>query len=380
MLLITIATIPVLIWLYLLIGRGGFWRAEKNQLPKGLPKIASKSVAVVIPARNEAAVIGDALASLFAQSFPAPLWVVVVDDASEDGTAEVARAAGNVTLISGEPLPPGWTGKLSALSQGVTKALEFSPDYLLFTDADIHHSAENVAELVNIAEAQHLDLASYMVTLHCRTLPEKALIPAFVYFFLQLYPPAWIASQRLQTAGAAGGCVLIRPGALDRIGGLAAIRNEIIDDCALARAVKRSGGRIWMGLTPATGSIRGYGGFSGISGMIARTAFSQLRHSTLLLMATLHGLFFIYLLPVALLFSGEKVPALLGATAWLLMSVSYVPTVRFYGRSLLWSMALPPIALFYLSATVRSALQYWRGQGGEWKGRAQDPAQDKDGL
>ncbi|HEY3938500.1 MAG TPA: glycosyltransferase [Bryobacteraceae bacterium] len=372
MLLITIATIPVLIWLYLLTGRAAFWRVEKNLLPKGLPKSSSKSVAVVIPARNEAAVVGDTLASLLAQNFPAPLWLVVVDDASEDGTADAVRTAGNVILIRGEPLPPGWTGKLWALSQGVTKALEFSPDYLLFTDADIHHSSENVAELVNIAEAQHLDLASYMVTLHCRTLPEKALIPAFVYFFMQLYPPAWIAARRHRTAGAAGGCVLIRPAALNRIGGFAAIRNKIIDDCALAQAVKHSGGRIWMGLTPATHSVRGYGGFSGIGGMIARTAFSQLHHSALLLMATLLGLFFVYLLPVALLFSGEKAPAILGAAAWLLMSVSYAPTLRFYRRSLLWSMALPPIALFYLSATVRSALQYWRGQGGEWKGRAQD--------
>jgi hopene-associated glycosyltransferase HpnB len=297
---------------------------------------------------------------------------VVVDDASTDGTSEVARAAGNLSLVRSESLPAGWTGKLWALSQGVTKALDFSPDYLLFTDADIRHGSENVAELVNIAEAQGRDLASYMVTLCCETLAEKVLIPAFVYFFLQLYPPTWIASPRFRTAGAAGGCVLIRPQALDRIGGLAAIRNEIIDDCALARAVKRSGGRIWMGLTPATRSIRSYGGFDEIGGMIARTAFSQLRHSGLLLGATVIGLFFIYLLPLTLLASGKGLPTMLGAAAWLLMSVSYAPMVRFYRRSPLWSIALPPIALFYLAATVRSAVQYWRGQGGEWKGRAQD--------
>jgi hopene-associated glycosyltransferase HpnB len=362
----------VLIWLYLLIGRGGFWRVTRSKLPEGLPSVSGKRVAVVIPARNEAAVVGEALASLLQQNFSGPLQIVVVDDASEDGTAEIARAAGEVTLVRSESFPAGWTGKLWALSQGVAKARDFSPDYLLFTDADIRHGSESVAELVNIAEAQNLDLASYMVTLRCETLAEKALIPAFVYFFLQLYPPAWIASRQFKTAGAAGGCILIRPEALDRIGGLAAIRGEIIDDCALAKAVKRTGGRIWMGLTPTTRSIRGYGGFAGIGAMIARTAFSQLHHSALLLAATLAGLFFTYLLPMGLLFSSRTVPTILGATAWLLMSASYAPMVRFYRRSPVWSVALPAIALFYLSATVHSALQYWRGAGGEWKGRAQD--------
>ena len=211
-----------------------------------------------------------------------------------------------------------------------------------------------------------------MVKLACGTTAEKALIPAFVFFFLKLYPPKWIGSERHKTAGAAGGCVLIRPEALRAIGGIAAIRKEVIDDCALARAVKRGGGRIWMGLTSETRSIRSYGGLGEIGRMISRTAFNQLHHSTVLLAGAVIGLFFTYLLPPLLLLSGAPPAMILGAAAWLLMSAAYWPMVRFYKRSPLWSFALPLIALFYMGATLHSAVQYWRGQGGAWKGRAQD--------
>ncbi len=313
--------------------------------------------------------IGRCLASLLQQN----VTVIVVDDGSTDNTAEVARAAGaDVIVLQGQPLPPGWTGKLWALSQGVAHAETLAPDYLLLTDADIQHGPNSVAELVSIAEARRCDLASYMVKLSCDTPAENALIPAFVFFFLMLYPPQWIASQTFKTAAAAGGCILIRPAALQRIGGLAAIRSEVIDDCALARAVKRSGGPIWMGLTAFTRSIRPYGSSAEIGQMISRTAFNQLHHSFLLLMGTLSALFFIFLFPPILLLTGHLVPALLGAAAWLLMSISYLPMVRFYHRSPLWAVCLPGVALFYAGATVHSALQYWRGSGGEWKGRVQD--------
>ncbi len=247
-----------------------------------------------------------------------------------------------------------------------------APDFLLLTDGDIFHAPENVAELVAVAEEYPCDLASYMVRLATDTFAEQALIPAFVFFFFMLYPPAWIYSRRHRTAGAAGGCVLIRREMLQRIGGIAAIRDQIIDDCALARVVKQHGGRVWLGLTPNTGSIRSYGGFGGVGRMIARTAFNQLDHSPVLLAGTVAGLFFTYLLPPLLVFKGRPVLKYIGGASWLLMSAAYLPTVRFYRRSPLWSLALPPIALFYMGATVYSAVRYWRKQGGEWKGRVQD--------
>jgi hopene-associated glycosyltransferase HpnB len=364
--LIALAAVPLAIWLYLLLGRGGFWRIAIENHP---PVSPTKQIVAVVPARNEAAVIDQSLRSLATQV----ARIILVDDGSTDATAAIASAIGqNVTVIDGKPLAPGWTGKLWALAQGVEYAESFAPDYLLFTDADIEHGPNSISQLVAIAQTQNLDLASYMVKLACITPAEKALIPAFVFFFLKLYPPKWIASPQSRTAGAAGGCILVRPAALHRIGGLAAIRGEVIDDCALARAVKRTGGRIWMGLTPATRSIRSYGSFSEIGRMISRTAFNQLHHSALLLAGTAVALFFTYLLPPLLLLVGRAVPILLGAAAWFLMSLAYLPMLRFYRRSPLWILALPLIALFYLGATLYSAIQYWTGKGGAWKGRVQD--------
>jgi hopene-associated glycosyltransferase HpnB len=357
--MIALAAIPVLIWLYLLIGRGGFWRISTNLAPGNFAPAQGPLVVAVIPARNEAAVIGEALQSLRRQTV-----AIVVDDGSEDATAETAKAAG-VQVVRAPPPPPGWTGKLWALSVGVEEALKLRPGYLLFTDADIRHEPHNVASLVSLAEERQLDLCSYMVKLCCDSWAEKAFIPAFVYFFFMLYPPAW-------ATGAAGGCILIRPQALARIGGLAAIRGEIIDDCALAKAVKASGGRIWLGLTTTAASIRSYGGVRGVSGMIARNAFSQLSHSTLLLAGTAAGLLVTYVLPVCLVLFEKGWPRISGGIAWALMSASYLPMIRFYKRPWLWSFALPFIALFYLKCTFQSALAYWRGAGGEWKGRTQD--------
>jgi|SRR5579875_1113795 len=363
--LIALAALPVGIWMYLLLGRGGFWRIAAERAEPAPPR----RVIAIIPARNEAAVIARALGSLS----PQVAQIVLVDDGSTDGTADVARTFGaNVTVLDGKPLASGWTGKLWALAQGVEYAQPLAPDFLLFTDADIEHGPKSVAELVGVAEARQLDVASYMVKLASITAAEKTLIPAFVFFFLKLYPPAWTASSRSATAGAAGGCILIRPAALRGIGGLAAIRHEVIDDCALARAVKRNGGRIWMGLTRETCSIRSYGGFGAIARMISRTAFNQLHHSILLLAGTVVALLLTYLLPLLMLLTARPLPVLLGAIAWLLMSLAYVPMLRFYQRSPAWSLALPLIALFYMGATLHSATQYWRGQGGEWKGRAQD--------
>lgn len=379
MLVIALASIPLLIWIYLWGFRGGFWRISRH-LPRVEPsQMSGARVAVVIPARNEADVIGRALMSLFEQDFPSPLHVILVDDGSTDGTAEAASAAAeragrrdSLTIISGQPLGEGWTGKLWALSQGVAHAQALVPDYLLLTDADVVHGRTTVTELVAIAESNQFDLTSYMVRLACTSLAEKALIPAFVFFFLKLYPPRWIASERFRTAGAAGGCILIRPEALQRIGGLGAIRSEVIDDCALASAVKGSGGRVWMGLTSTTESIRSYGTFPEIGRMISRTAFNQLGHSFPLLIATVVGLIFTYLLAPLLLFTGKLPAIVMALLGWLLMSAVYLPTVRFYKLSPAWSLTLPIVACFYMGATIHSALQYWRGLGGVWKERIQD--------
>jgi hopene-associated glycosyltransferase HpnB len=340
-------------------------------------------VAVVVPARDEAAVIAQSVQSLLQQAYGGPLHILVVDDGSSDETVrvacEVASRTGRadaLTVIDGQPVPAGWSGKVWALEQGVKRARELHPQFLLFTDADVVHAPESVASLVGLAEREGYDLASFMVKLRCQTAAEKLLIPAFVFFFLKLYPPAWIADPARGTAGAAGGCLLIRPEALDRAGGLAAIRGEIIDDCALARAVKKTVGRVWLGLTPATASIRQYGSPAAIGRMISRTAFNQLQHSTLLLLGALTGMLLTYALPPALVASGRPGPAALGALAWGAMTAAYLPMVRFYGLVWWWALLLPLAAHFYMGATVHSAVQYWAGRGGEWKGRVQDMRQD----
>lgn len=377
--LTAIACIPLLIWIYLLLGRSGFWRVSQQLPAIDKSQQAHGTVVAVIPARNEAAGIERAIVSLLQQDFPALLRIIVVDDNSDDATADLARSAAarlgresQVTILQGRPLPGGWTGKMWAVAQGVTEAQKLNPDYLLLTDADIEHAHSNIAELVQIAQSGSYDLASYMVKLSCRTRAEKLLIPAFVFFFFLLYPPAAIRSPRSKIAGAAGGCMLIRTAALERAGGISRIRSEVIDDCALAKAVKSSGGRVWLSLTAQTHSLRSYTTFSEIEHMISRTAFNQLRHSWLLLTGTCTGLVITYLLPIALLFTGRITPALLGASAWVLMTMLYAPMVKFYGRSPLWSFTLPAAATFYMAATIDSAMQYARGRGGQWKGRSQD--------
>jgi len=350
-------------WIYLFTARGGFWRIGAPAKPS--PVGIGKSVCVVIPARNEESVVGEAVASL------RPWHVIVVDDHSSDRTAAMAAEAG-ASVIQAGPLPLGWSGKLWAISEGLKHARSLAPDYLLFTGADIVHASGNVAELVERAEAGGLDLVSLMVKLRCRSLAETLLIPAFVFFFFMLYPPAWVARRDRKTAAAAGGCILIRPSALERIGGIEAIRGEIIDDCALARAVKRTGGGIWLGVTEDTRSVRDYTTFAEIRGMISRTAFAQLHHSALLLLGTILGMAVIYLAPPALLLTHNPLANFLGLAAWILMSIAYAPALRFYGRSIAWAPFLPLIALFYISATVDSAIAYWTGRGGVWKDRVQD--------
>ena len=362
------------IWLYLLLGRGQFWRMREAP-PPCLPPGGAPPVVAVIPARNEAPVVGRAIASLAQQKYPGEFHIVLADDASDDGTALAAREAAHqsgraerLTVIRAGLLPDGWTGKMWAVAEGVQAADRLHPEYLLLTDADIVHAPDNLAGLVARAQSGGYALVSYMAKLECRTLAEQALIPAFVFFFFMLYPPA-------HGTGAAGGCILIRRDALERMGGILRIRGELIDDCALARAVRQSGGRVWMGLSSATCSIRGYTAFGQIGRMISRTAFTQLRHSALLLAGTVLGLAVTFLAPPLLTLLGPHGAASgMGAMAWLLMSVAYYPALRFYQRPWFWAPLLPAIALFYLGATVYSAVAYWSGTGVLWKGRVQDVA------
>jgi hopene-associated glycosyltransferase HpnB len=361
------------IWIYLLLLRGNFWR-EGVQTPAPAPTRWPKVVAV-IPARNEAEHVGEAVGSLLRQDYSGEFSVILVDDHSSDGTAEVARAAAagaeagdRLAVLRARDLPQGWTGKLWALSEGIAEAERHSPppELILLTDADVVHHATNLRELA-ARVAAGTDLASLMVRLRMESFAERFLVPAFVFFFEMLYPFAYIRDSRNPTAGAAGGCVLIRREALRRIGGIGAIRGEIIDDCALARAVKR-GGPIWLGLTTEARSLRAYPALGDIWRMVARTAYAQLRYSPLLLAATVLGMALTFLAPVAVAVSGTEA-AWLGISAWAAMALSYLPTLRLYEQSPVWAPLLPLIALVYIAATVESARRHWLGRGGEWKGR-----------
>jgi hopene-associated glycosyltransferase HpnB len=394
--------IALAIWLHLFFGRGWFWRVGKLNADRARSETLSKwpSVVAVVPARNEAETIGRVVTSLIRQDYAGEFSIVVVDDHSEDATASIARQAadengalGRVKVVSASALPVGWTGKLWALNEGVSSQSVTDsqvdsagvnsaglagghtegPAYYWFTDADVNHAPDTLQRLLVRAEREKLDLASLMVLLQAKTLPERALIPAFLYFFLMLFPPGWIADEELGTAGAAGGCILLRRDALERIGGLAAIRGEVIDDCALANAVKASGGKVWMGLTRKSESLRAYGTFGEIRDLIARTAFTQLRYSPLILVGTLAGMFLTYVAPLVLLFVHDSTARTLGFVAWLLMTLSFLPTVRFYRLSAIWAPLLPLTAMFYTYATWLSAVRYWMGKGGLWKGRAQAP-------
>jgi hopene-associated glycosyltransferase HpnB len=278
-----------------------------------------------------------------------------------------------VKICAAAPLAPGWTGKLWALNEGISAASEKGVEFLWFTDADIEHAPDTLLRLVFRAEKNSLDLVSLMVLLQAVTFAERLLIPPFLYFFLLLYPPRWIADPNAATAGAAGGCILLRRNALAPIGGIASIRGEVIDDCALAHAVKKNGGKIWMGLTRTSVSLRSYGTFAEIRDVIARTAFAQLRYSSVLLAVALAGLFATFLLPWIIFFAYPGEAWLLVDTAIALMTAAFLVTVKFYDLSAAWALTLPFAAVFYGYATCVSAVRYWLGRGGQWKGRAQAP-------
>lgn len=369
--------LSLIIWIGLLCLRGQFWRTDQ-QLETTQTKLDSlPTVCAVVPARNEAELLPITLRSLLLQDYPGEFHVVLVDDRSTDGTADFAQGvayAMNKTeqlhVIAGKSLPPRWTGKLWALEQGVQNASK--PDYFFFTDADIEHDVGSLRRLVAKAVQEDLDLVSVMVRLRCKSVWEKILIPAFVFFFQKLYPFRWVNNPKKATAAAAGGSILIRAVALERIGGIAAIRHALIDDCTLASAVKKSG-KIWLGLSNLTRSLRPYPSLETVWQMVARTAYTQLNYSLLLLAGTLVGMMLVYLVPPLGIIFGlllrDGAIVLVGLSAWLLMTVAYLPIIRFYQCPPWLALCLPAIAFLYTLMTLDSAIRHWQGRGGAWKGR-----------
>jgi hopene-associated glycosyltransferase HpnB len=370
-------------WTYLIFYHRDFWRADQRlpatpSLPEVLP-----SVAAIVPARNEAETIGAVVTALRAQNYAGPFRIVVVDDASDDGTADLARGAGlsaqhRLNVITAPPLEPNWTGKLWALNAGVSYIESDAPEFIWLTDADVVHPPETLARLVSKATTDGRDLVSLMVRLRCKSFWERRLIPAFIFFFQMLYPFPAANDDRSKTAAAAGGCILLRREALLKAGGLAGFSDNIIDDCALAAAIKRTGGPLWVGLSDASHSLRRCDTLEPLWNMVRRTAFTQLHHSNVMLALTLLGLFLVFLAPplVALTVSwhGDKILALAGFLAWGGMAYAYAPTLKDYGRSPWEGLLLPLAALLYAGMTLDSGVAHWRQRGGQWKGRNYGPS------
>ncbi|MFH8371645.1 glycosyltransferase [Streptomyces sp. NPDC018031] len=373
-----IAAAALAAWLWLLLGQGFFWRTD-IRLPRRRDPARWPSVAVVVPARDEAGVLRRSLPSLLTQDYPGRAEVFLIDDGSSDGTAELAHRLaaeqGGLPLTVAAPGEPdhGWTGKLWAVRHGMALARERTDaEYLLLTDADIAHEPESLRELVRAATSIDADLVSQMARLRVATCWERLIVPAFVYFFAQLYPFRWVNRAGGRTAAAAGGCVLLRVAAAERAGVPDAIRQAVIDDVALARAVRRTGGRIWLGLAERVDSVRPYRP-AGLWRMVSRSAYAQLRYSPVLLVGTVAGLALVYLVPpaatVAGALTGQLTAGVVGGAAWLIMTGSYLPMLRYYRQTPWLAPLLPLIAALYLLMTVDSAVQHHRGRGAAWKGR-----------
>ncbi|MHA4779012.1 glycosyltransferase [Streptomyces sp. MSC1_001] len=376
------------VWGWLLLGQGFFWRTDQR-LPSAVRGPARGQAAdceggwprvvVVVPARDEAGVLPLSLPSLLTQDYPGVAEVILVDDGSTDGTGrlavELAARCGGLPLTVASPGEPerGWTGKLWALRHGMALARARGPEFLLLTDADIAHEPDSLRLLVSAAVGNDLDLVSQMARLRVVTLWERLVVPAFVYFFAQLYPFRWINRERPLATAAAGGCVLLRSKTAEAADVPEAIRQAVIDDVSLARAVRRAGGRIWLGLAERVDSVRPYPGLGELWRMVARSAYAQLRHNPLLLAGTVAGLVLIYLVPpvalVAGVLGGDAVAAWAGGAAWAVMAGTYVPMLRYYRQPLWLAPLLPFTAFLYLLMTVDSAVRHHRGVGAAWKGR-----------
>ena len=390
MITVAVSLIPLAIWAYLLFGRGWFWLCgERDDSAAAANKVRNKadvwpSVVAIIPARDEADMIARSVGSLLRQDYPGPFSVVIVDDQSTDGTSAVAstaasdaHAADRLKIVTGTGPPPGWTGKLSAMRQGLAEveAGAQAPEFVLFTDADIAYAPHVLTRLVAIARAKNSVLTSLMVKLRCESAAERWLAPAFVFFFQMLYPFAWVNEPRRTTAAAAGGCMLVRREALHAAGGLEAVRNALIDDCALG-ALMKGQGPIWLGLTESVDSLRAYSTFAEFRRMVSRSAFAELRYSPLRLAGAIGGMALVYVAPLLFVLFARGVAQAAGAVTWAMMAIALAPMLRLYGRPLIGGFALPAIAAAYVAFTFDSALQYWRGRGGYWKGRFQAPLRE----
>src|SRR5262245_64529 len=377
------ALLALMIWTTLLLARGGFWLGREHDscnVSRAATGVAGEnwpSVVAVVPARNEAEMLPRSLASLLAQDYRGSFSIIVVDDQSEDGTADAARRIAdggqrNVIVLRGKSPAQGWTGKVWALEQGIAHArtLADPPRFLLLTDADIGHAPDNLTRLIARARANALVMTSLMAKLNCESLAERTLIPAFIFFFQMLYPFAWVNASSTTTAAAAGGCMLVDRKALERAGGIAAIRGALIDDCALALLMKAQG-PIWLGLTGRVIGLRSYSRFGDIRRMVARSAYAQLRYSPLLLAGTVAGMTVTYLTAPLITIVGDFPANVLAGVTWALMVGVFQPTLRQYRLSPLWGGALPLVAALYVAFTIDSAYQHWRGRGGFWKGRVQ---------
>jgi hopene-associated glycosyltransferase HpnB len=375
-----LSALALAIWIYLVLARGGFWLCrERDDTRAPLPAVPPQ-IAIVVPARNEAENIAQSITSLLNQDYPA-LSIVLVDDDSTDGTAQIAQRTAaalgksdRLTIVNGTPLPPRWTGKLWAVKQGIAAAEEsFAPKYLMLTDADIVHAPDTASWLVAHAEKHNTVLTSLTARWRCENLPERVHIPAFIYYFAMLYPFAWVNRPDHAMAGAAGGCMLVRADALRAVGGIDVIRDALIDDCALAGAMKKQG-PIWLGLTDRVVSIRPYTTWDDIRRMVARSAYAQLNYSTLQLIGCVAGLILTYMVPPLMALFASGWAQIFGIAAWALMAMSFQPILRFYRLSPLWGVALPAITFLFMLYTLDSAYQYFAGKGGTWKGRVQAKA------
>lgn len=385
MIVVTLAAVALATWVYLVFARGGFWLGRERDDGNPTLPAATPQVAIVVPARNEADSIARSVTSLLRQDYPA-LSLVLVDDDSDDGTADIARRTAaalesqdRLTIVPSGVLPPRWTGKLWAVKQGIAAAeAKFAPKYLLLTDADIVHAPDTASWLVAHAEAHQLVLASLTARWRCEALPERAHIPAFIFFFQLLYPFAWVNRPDSGTAAGAGGCMLLRADALRAAGGIDSIRDALIDDCALAAKLKQQG-PIWIGLTNRVQSIRPYPHWNDIRRMVARSAYAQLGYSPLVLAGTIAGMALSYLVPPFMALFASGWAQVFGVMTWALMAIAFQPILRFYRLSPLWGVALPAITFLFMLYTLDSAYQYAAGKGGAWKGRVQAKAHDHGG-